>query len=140
MSEVIDLVRSQQDIDLTALCMWREARGEGMRGMDCVAWVVRNRCLRRGTDPATEVMRPWQFSSMTAVGDPQLHLIPMPGDPMHVYAAKRAEAILRGQGGDSLVGDATMYYSDTIPFPARWDRSKLVFVAKVGHHRFYIEK
>ena len=51
MADATDVVVKPEDVLVTALCMWREARGEGLQGMDCVAWVVRNRCLRRGTSP-----------------------------------------------------------------------------------------
>ena len=129
----------QIDIDLTALCMWREARGEGATGMACVAWVILNRCLRRHTTPAVEVMRPWQFSSMTAKGDPQLDLHPGPDDTRFHLALTLAQSILTGEGGHSPIGPATMYYSTSIPFPKSWNPDVLEFVTQIGHHRFYTE-
>lgn len=42
--------------------LWREARGEGNRGIKAVASVIVNRARERGTDAATECLRRKQFS------------------------------------------------------------------------------
>jgi len=39
-----------------------EASGEGVVGMEAVAWVILNRARDHGTTPEFEVLRPYQFS------------------------------------------------------------------------------
>lgn len=68
--------RSPYDADpmLTALCVWREARGCDYQAKLGVVWVIRNRCAaspREGfrATPTEEILRRWQFSSFNE-GDP----------------------------------------------------------------------
>ena len=65
---------------MSALCLWREARGEGTDGMTAIMCVLRNRVARHNSSYYAEVIKPWQFSSITAKGDPQLGLYPQPTD------------------------------------------------------------
>ncbi len=65
---------------LLALCIWREARGESVRGKELVAWTIVNRSVdARHRWPATiagVVLQPLQFSSFNAT-DPNAVKFPM---------------------------------------------------------------
>lgn len=128
------------DVYATAVCLWREARGEGETGMAAVASVIYNRCRQRGMTATAVVMEPWQFSSMTAIGDPQLSLYAPPADPYWMTAQVLALAALRGTAADATHG-ATMYYADSLKeFPKSWGNpSAYTFTVKIGRHNFYIE-
>lgn len=128
---------TEQDRYETAVCVWREARGEGLAGMAAVACVIRNRVLRHKTTFAGEVMRKWAFSSMTAPSDPQLHLVPGGRDHAWLQAQSVAEAVIAGLR--DTTGGATLYYDDSIPFPKAWDHSKVEATVKLGRLNFFRE-
>jgi len=126
------------DYAMTALCLWREARGEGHAAMVSVACVLRNRVQRRGTSFYAEVVRPWQFSSISAKGDPQLTNYPAPADPFWQMAQDVARAVIDGQAQDATQG-STLYYDDSISFPATWNRAKVIPTVKIGRLNFFRE-
>ena len=114
---------SQRDIAVGALCAWRENRGGGQRGMQSVLNVLHNRATMRGTCIADEALRPWQFSSMTAKGDPQTRLGPdFTSDAdssayfLAVMLATEADA---GTLAD-ITGGATNYYALSMTEPPSW--------------------
>lgn len=123
------------DYTMVALCLWREARGQGQTGMRAVACVLRNRVQRHKTSYYTEVVRPWQFSSMTAAGDPQLVKYPDASDVWWTTAFLIAGDII-DQGAPDITNGATLYYDDSIGFPKSWDKNKVVPLGKIG--RFYM--
>jgi hypothetical protein len=56
---------------LTALCVWREARGVAYPGKLGVVWVLRNRCAMAPAqgfkpDMAGNILKPWAFSSFNS--------------------------------------------------------------------------
>lgn len=145
-----------QGYDLTALCLWREARGEGVQGMQAVANVIVNRANRDGSTCDAEIMKPLQFSSMTAKGDPQLLLFPHGADAMWVQArgfAARAKA----QTLADITQGSTMYYAPAAltgknvaaipividgierPFPRGWDMSKVKFQVAIVRQLYFTE-
>src|SRR5690242_15490008 len=52
------------DRNTWALCLWREARGEGYAGMRAVAWVIFNRSTRWSKTIREVIMGRNQFTSM----------------------------------------------------------------------------
>src|SRR5271170_7008085 len=57
------------DLDLLALCIWREGRGEGMMGKRGIAHVIANRVNARsffGHNIQTVILKPFAFSSFNA--------------------------------------------------------------------------
>jgi N-acetylmuramoyl-L-alanine amidase len=126
------------DITLLALCLWREARGEGRTGMEAVACVLRNRVNRDKSTYYAEATKRLQFSSLTAPGDPELNLWPLTTDPQWQIALVIAEDMSTNVIADVTLG-ATLYYADSIAFPATWDRSKVRQTAHIGHHIFFAE-
>jgi len=110
-----------QDQVIGALTAWRENRGGGTPGMQSVINVLVNRAAKRGTSVYAEAVRRWQFSSMTAPGDPNLDLFPADNDPQWQQAL-----ILAVEAATSLqdiTGGATSYYALSMPKPPYWAAS-----------------
>lgn len=126
------------DYFMMALCLWREARGEGRDGQIAVGCVIKNRVNKHMSSVYTEVVKPWQFSSITATGDPQLGKYPVLLDTGWGRIQELARALCDGEIQDTT-GGATLYYADSIPFPSTWDKSKLTETVKIGHHTFFVE-
>jgi spore germination cell wall hydrolase CwlJ-like protein len=129
---------TSSDQYMVALCLWREARGEGEEGMHAVASVILNRAEKRNTSPYTEVIRPWAFSSITAKGDPQLSKWPQENDPAWITAKDIALATLVMPTTDPTKG-ATLYYDDSISFPKSWRRAAVEPTVKIGRLNFFKE-
>src|SRR5258708_2781286 len=141
---------SHSDYFMLALCLWREARGEGKDGQIAVACVVRNRVHKRMSSYYVEVVKPLQFSSITDKGvqdktggylrkpDPQLSLYPNSLDTAWKQCQEMAEVVCDVTIQD-ITNGATLYYADSIPFPPSWDKSKLIQTSKIGHHTFFRE-
>jgi N-acetylmuramoyl-L-alanine amidase len=113
-----------------ALTAWRENRSGGEDGMQSVLNVLVNRATTRGTSIYSEAVRPWQFSSMTAHGDPQLMLWPSSGDPSWIVAQSLAEEAVEGILED-ITGGATSYYAASMDEPPAWaaEMTKTVTIA-----------
>lgn len=141
------------DLHDTSLCLWREARGEGVQGMIAVGCIIRNRTRKEGTSYHTEVYKPWQFTSMTDPNDPEYHLEPLMDDTSWKQAQFVATGILQGTIAD-LTGGATLYWNPngiksnkmyTLPngqqvkFPQTWNIAATHFAAIIGHHIFLTE-
>ncbi len=56
--------------ELWALCLWREARGEGVEGMRAVAWIIWNRSRHWGKTLPEVIMGRNQFTSMSVEKNP----------------------------------------------------------------------
>src|SRR5271156_648555 len=121
---------------MLALCLWREARGVGNSGMVAVACVLRNRVDKHKSTFYAEVVKPWQFSSITAKGDPQLSNYPVASDLSWQLAQKVAMSV---PTLTDTTGGATLYYDDSIPFPKGWDIHKVEDTVKLGRLNFFKE-
>jgi hypothetical protein len=121
--------------------------------MQSVMNVILNRAKARGTDPYTECVRPLQFSSLTAKGDPELALWPTGADPQWRVALGMAEQATNGTLAD-LTGGATLYYAPAsiqttarfalpdgteIPFPQGWNAEAVTYTATIGGQAFFRE-
>jgi spore germination cell wall hydrolase CwlJ-like protein len=102
------------DVQAMALCIWKEARGEGNVGMQAVAWVIRNRAADwypGNPDPVhLVVFGKNQFTSMSVPSDPEFNLQPPEGDPQYAYCAGICPDIL-----NNLMSDVTSgahYYAN----------------------------
>jgi hypothetical protein len=136
-----------------ALTAWRENRGGGIAGMQSVINVVCNRSTHRRTDAYTECVRPMQFSSLTAKGDPELTLWPADNDPQWLEAIA-----LAGQAAVGTLEDITdgsnLYFSPvgigqttktfvlpdgtSIPFPMGWNPAAVTYKTKIAGQYFFI--
>ena len=108
-----------QDQVIAALTAWRENRGGGQAGMQSVINVICNRALHRGTAALTECTRPWQFSSLTATGNPELTLWPAYNDPQWLLALSLA-AQAADESLEDITGAALYYYSASMNPPPSW--------------------
>ncbi len=113
---------TKQDEIVGAITIWRENRGGGRSGMQSVLNVLINRATARGSSVYEEAIRPWQFSSMTAAGDPQLATWPAPGDPQFATALALAQSAADGELADITDG-ATSYYAQSMTAPPSWAAS-----------------
>lgn len=117
---------------LLALCVWREARGESLRGKQLVADVIRNRVNdhRWPHSYRDVVLQPKQFSAFN-LGDPNAVKFPSAEDPAWLDSLAVTDAVLADA---TKLTDANHY--KTIDSFAAWaDASKIV--ATEGHHVFY---
>lgn len=124
-------------LSLLALCIWREARGEGTQSMIAVGCSIRNRVQRPawwGKDYISVLTKKWQYSSMAAPGDGQLIKYPQSGDPQMEQCLQIAEQVISGAVINPFPG-ADSYYDDSIP-PPKW-ATKDTFVGKIGRLNFH---
>jgi spore germination cell wall hydrolase CwlJ-like protein len=97
-------------VQLLALAIWRESRGESLAAKLGVAWTIRNRCSMAPaqgfkSDIAGNVLKPWAFSSFMQ-GDPNSVKYPAPTDQSWLDSLAAAQAI----EADPTMG-AVFYYS-----------------------------
>jgi spore germination cell wall hydrolase CwlJ-like protein len=127
------------ELQLLALCVWREARGEGLLGKRGVAHVVQNRAAHPrwwgGPSLHSVILKPWQFASFNP-GDANAEKWPSDDDHSFADCSDICDAVLRGADED-IVGGATSYYDNSIPPPV-WavDGSNELTLA-VGRLKFY---
>lgn len=143
-----NMITGDKDVDTLALTIWAEARGEGVAGMEAVAWVIRNRVKTDiGRDGKPDwwgegyegvCKCKWQFSCWNA-GDPNRKFLDNPKlilQSQLALAVKIARAVVGGMVPDPTAG-ATHYYATTMPSPPAW-AAKLRFIKQIGRHRFYV--
>ena len=124
------------DFVLTALCCYREARGESIDGKRGVAWAVCNRARAPkwwGNTPASVVTKPWQFSSFNK-GDPNVTVWPVDGDPVWLDCCTAALEAMANETPDPTSG-ATHYYDESIA-PPSWTVGATA-TATIGKLHFY---
>lgn len=124
------------DQDLLALCIYREARGEGLLGKRGVAWTVLNRVKRPswwGTTIREVILHKWQFSSFNE-DDPNSDVWPRDTDPVWVDCVDEAGTAISGESQDPTSG-AVYYFSPplTIP-PHAWGNVQVLI--KIGNLTF----
>jgi|SRR5215471_10021632 len=108
------------DVDLLALCCWREARGEPFEAKLAQCWSVRNRVEKPswwGNSYSTVILKPWQYSSFNA-NDPNATKWPH-DSPDWLDCQQAASQVLNGEVPDPTNG-ATNYYDTSITFPRAW--------------------
>ena len=121
---------------LLALCLWREARGEGDAGMTAVGCVIRNRVNDWKQDWRKVIVGANQFSSMTIQNDPNTVLWPLDGDPVFGIA----HGIIGGSIADTTGG--AHFYANEAAITSDWYRVHIMestehpVTATVGHHTF----
>lgn len=131
------ILQQQADLAFVALMTWREARSETYLAKLAVAYTVVTRAKQPGwwgSSISTVLGRPFQYTSMTGPGDPNLILWPREADASWAECLMAANAALQGTEPDPAEG-ADSYFSLGIPTPmwATQDR----FVVQIGRIRFY---
>jgi hypothetical protein len=146
-----------QDQVTSAFTIWKENRGGGTAGMQSVLNAIMNRVAKNGTDAFTECLKPLQFSSMTAKGDPELTIWPTKSSPndwaMWLEALGLAAQEAAGTLED-LTNGATLYYApasikstqtitlpngQTIPFPEGWNKNVVTYTVTIQGQVFFRE-
>jgi hypothetical protein len=99
-------------IQLTALWVWREARGCAYEAKLGVVWTLRNRCgmapvLGFANDMAGNILKPWVFSSFNA-NDPNPQLYPNTTSPAWEDCLKAANS---SEIDPDPTGGAVFYFS-----------------------------
>lgn len=117
---------------MLALCVWREARGESMRGKQLVAQVIKNRSTdgRWPHDITSVIVQPFQFSSFNP-NDPNARDWPRPADVSWFDSVSAADSVLQETAPFS---PANHYHAIGIT-PSWADSSKITETE--GHHIFY---
>ena len=116
----------QSDIELMALCLWREARGEGQDGMRAVGHVIKNRVGAPGFAKTLRgvILGPNEFSSMSVSSDPEYTLQPGPNDPQFAYCQQIAPAILAGNDVDNTLN--ALFYANEVTMTSGWYKRVII--------------
>ena len=136
---------------LLKIMIWREMRGVP-EAWGAVAWVVRNRVNHSswwGRTIVEVVTHPWQFSSMTAHGDPNLTQWPKEDStwegigkavdevlfPGATWDGKNCVTVAANPSPDPTNG-ATLYFTKPLTEPPiAW--GQVVKTAEIGRVQFY---
>lgn len=128
------------DVELLALCVYGESRGEPYAGKCAVAHVVINRVKRKswyGRGIKDVILKPFQFSCFNK-SDPNRKKLQELADDMTLMDEQYLE-IADGCIDNYIpnpIEDATHYHTkDVIP---SW-KDKMTFVVQIGNHLFYKE-
>ena len=125
------------DEQLMALCVWREARGEGILGKRGVCHVILNRIKKGGWWGGTVqgvVLHKYQFSSFNA-NDPNSKLWPADDEADWLDCLEEARAALAGESEDVTSG-ATFYWSRPLTAtPQAWGPGRET--VQIGHLHFW---
>ena len=127
---------SLSELELLSLCVWREARGEGLLAKRGVAHVVENRVARPswwGDSVRSVILHPFQFSSFNE-GDPNSNKWPDDNDPSYSDSFTVSEDVMVN-GDQDLTGGAVSYYDTSIE-PPYWARD-MIFTIALGRFRFF---
>jgi cell wall hydrolase len=128
-----------------ALCLWREARGEGHEGMRAVAWVIENRSRAWNKSILQILMQPNQFTSMTDKQQPDgtwKFEFPPDWDPQWEEARQIVGAMIDGSDSEDPT-DGALYYANLKTMTSNWFMENIVKSAEhphtvtVGHHDFF---
>lgn len=133
------------DMKSLALCAWKEARGEGVYGMQAVMWVCVNRSQAPGFPKSLHdvIYGKNQFTSMSRPDDPQFNLAPPENDTSWLGALVVANQVLQGVLQDVTRG--AQYYANLAAIDkGGWfdrhilgDPARHPVTATIGHHTFF---
>lgn len=130
---------ASEDIDVVAMTLWGEARGEGEQGMRAVACVIGNRTKREGQQKGyVAVCREFRQFSCWNENDPnrlQLEAVRRNPDNAFRLAAAIARQLIRGELEDFTFG-ATHYFAASIPQRPNWAKDKNPCF-RLGKHLFF---
>ena len=141
---------SEADLDIMALTVWAEARGEGPDGMAAVAWVIRHRYENPGwwsrqrgdgipdDTIAAVCLDAYQFSCWNH-SDPQRARLLNPATKErsdYKLCRKICLDVLQSPIEDDLVKGADHYCTKAVVRYTRWARGRTP-VKVIGNHQFY---
>jgi len=117
------------DLELLALCCWREARGEGMLGKRGVCHVILNR-VKDGHFGGHEIhgviLKRYQFSSFN-LSDPNSDKWPVEGETSWLDCIDAAKSVIENTDEDFTRG-CLFYYSRPLTAPPirQWGNVQIV--------------
>jgi N-acetylmuramoyl-L-alanine amidase len=143
---VVALPYDDNDLQSLALCIWKEARGDGMEGMRAVAHVVANRVVEwYGSGEGSvhnAVYAKNQFTSMSVPSDAQFNLEPEDGNVLYRGALAICGTVLDGTDDDLTNG--ALYYANLQNASSDWFDENIVRdpthhpqTAVIGHQTFF---
>jgi N-acetylmuramoyl-L-alanine amidase len=127
------------ELEVMALTVWGEARGEGAEGQAAVAWVIRNRARWPrhswwGDDIRSVCLRPWQFSVWNARDPNRDKMLDLDShDPSLAGIREICRKVLADEIPDPTEG--CTHYCTQVSRP-EWKRGRLPRKS-VGRHAFY---
>ncbi len=131
----------QREVDavFAALCLWKEARGEPLAAKVAQVWVQRNRVEAHWIhDECYQdvASHPYQFSGMTAPGDPNLAKLPESSDLAWRACLAVVEMVMVATPEQDSTQGAVFYHDISIPgAPAAW--GPVVRTNQLGRLVFY---
>lgn len=139
------------DLDIMALTVWAEARGESKEGQKAVAWVIRNRYENPGwwsrqrgdgiqdDTIAAVCLDPYQFSCWNP-SDPNRFRLDSPKTrerPDYLAIRDLCREVLESTSHDEDPTEGSDHYCTTaIARYTRWARGRKPVVV-IGNHQFY---
>jgi spore germination cell wall hydrolase CwlJ-like protein len=127
---------------LLAICMWREARGEGLHGMRAVGCVIRNRVKEWNQSWFKVITGKNQFTSMSVPEDAQLIVWGNPHEAEFQAVLELADAIYENREKD--VTNGSLYYYNPKTASSAWFVKNIVEKpnehprkALIGNHEFF---
>lgn len=133
-------INAAADVTLLRILLWREARGEVIQHPDeliAIGYTVIDRVKKPswwGHDVLSVISKKWQYSSLTAPGDPNLVSWPTSDDVTWAKCGDIAYSVYTGAVPNPTQG-ADSYYAVTIAAP-KWATPDK-FVKQIGKTRFY---
>jgi hypothetical protein len=104
-----------------------------------VAWSIRNRVQHPswwGVDWASVITKKWQYSSMTAPGDPNLIRWPLQTDTSWQAAMQVADEVFEASSADPSQGSTHYFDKSLDDKPPNWVE-QMTFVMDCGNFHFY---
>lgn len=132
------MTQADYDKALLALVLWREARGEALETKRLVAWSIKNRVSHPswwGVDWGSVITKRWQYSSMTAPGDPNLIRWPLQTDTSWQACMQIAGEVF--EGTTDLASGATHYFDKSLDSNQPEWAKDMTHVTDSGGMRFY---
>lgn len=129
-------------LNLLALCIWRESRGEVVAAQRAVAWSIRNRVENPtwwGNDWVSVILKNYQYSSFNH-NDPNAVKFPIETDTSWQSCfAWAEEAYLGANPSDDPSLGATHYYDRSLDAnPPSWAKDgSMVETTSIGNLRFW---
>jgi len=134
----------ENDVQSLATCAYKEARGEGVAGMDAVMAVCINRVGAPGFAKTLHdvIYGKNQFTSMSVPTDPEFHMYIDQTEPLFVIALRGARDLLAGVLKDPTNG--ARWYANLKNVTSGWFWTHIVgdpkqhpITARIGRHTFF---
>jgi len=137
------IVWESGDAENVALCVWKEARGEGQLGMKAVMDVILNRAKDWNKSLHDVVYARNQFTSMSVPSDPEYNLQPQDGDPQYAFCL----GLCQQEAAGNNTGDITQgahYYCNEATEKSGWFKDNVIDspshprTVKIGRQDFFV--